>query len=112
VYSSFWGTCTKDKRGRAIWRMEYEELRNKFETEYKKPESQKVYRLRQQRAEHPFGHIKRNLMADHFLIRGLDGVKAEMSILATCFNLRRMMTIVGIALLKEILSGYSTNPAA
>jgi transposase len=109
---SNWGTCTKDKRGRAIWRMEYEELRNKFETEYKKPESQKVYRLRQQRAEHPFGHIKRNLMADHFLIRGLDGVKAEMSILATCFNLRRMMTIVGIALLKEILSGYSTNPAA
>lgn len=106
------GICTKSKEGRTIRRFDNEEIRERFEEIYNKPESQEIYKLRQQRSEHPFGHIKRNLGADHFLLRGQDGVKAEMSLLSACFNLRRMMTIVGITHLKEILSGYSTNPAA
>jgi transposase len=47
-------------------------------------------------AELPFGHIKRNLNAGHFLLRGLDGVRAEASLLASCFNLARMITLLGV----------------
>jgi hypothetical protein len=53
--------------------------------------------------EHPFGHIKRNLQANAFLLRGRDGVGAESSLLATCFNLVRMMTILGTGKLIEKL---------
>ena len=45
--------------------------------------------------EHPFGLIKRNLKTDAFLMRNRDGVQAEASLLATCFNLVRMMGILG-----------------
>jgi hypothetical protein len=47
--------------------------------------------------EHPFGHIKRNLKTDAFLMRGRDGVNAETSLLATCFNLARMITLLGVS---------------
>lgn len=104
------GECTKSKSGRTICRYWDEESRKRFEAEYNKPESQEVYRLRKQRVEHPFGHIKRNLGTDHFLLRGLEGVRAEMSLLAACFNLRRMMTIGGIAQLRKSVRLYATKP--
>ncbi len=72
------GRCTKSKRdGRKISRLFKEELREKLETSYKLPSSQKIYALRKQKAELPFGHIKHNLKVSHFLLRGLNGVKAE-----------------------------------
>jgi len=49
-----------------------------------------------QKAELPFGHIKRNLNVNAFLLRGLEGVKAEMSLLASCFDVSRMITILGV----------------
>jgi len=63
--------------------------------------SQAIYKLRQQKAELPFGHMKRNLKVDAFLLRGRDGVKAEALLLASCFNIRGMMSIIGIRALIE-----------
>ena len=74
-----------------------EELVQKLEAQYKQSESQEVYRLRKQKVELPFGHIKHNLKVSGFLLRGLDGVKAETSILASCFNIARMISIIGIS---------------
>ena len=62
----------------------------------KEEESQKLYKLRKEKAELPFGHMKRNLGAGQFLLRGKEGVNAELSILSTCFNIARMITIIGI----------------
>ena len=45
--------------------------------------------------EHPFGHIKRNLGMTYFLLRGREGVQAEIGIAATGFNIMRMITILG-----------------
>jgi transposase len=92
-----WQTCTKGKSGRRLVRLDNEELMEKFESQYKEEESQKIYIKRKDRVEHPFGHIKRNLKTDAFLMRGLDGVNAETSLLATCFNVVRMITIFGIS---------------
>jgi transposase len=97
------GKCTKAKEGRSILRNVNEKLREELEAEYLKEESQEVYKLRQQRVEHPFGHIKRNLGADHFLLRRRDGVRAEMSLLSTCFNLRRMITLIGLNQIIELM---------
>jgi len=93
------GACTKSQQGRRINRLINEEVRQKLEAQYEQPESQAIYKLRQQKAELPFGHIKRNLKVDAFLLRGRDGAKAEASLLASCFNIRRMITIIGVPVL-------------
>ncbi len=72
-----------------------EEVREKLERQYEQPESQEIYKRRKSRIEHPFGHIKRNLGLTNFLLRGREGVQAELSIAATCFNIVRMITLFG-----------------
>lgn len=96
--------CTKGKRGRRINRLINEEVREKLKSQYEEPESQEVYKLRQQKAEIPFGHIKRNLKVSAFLMRGRDGARAEMSLFGTCFNMARMITILGVSVLIEKLT--------
>ena len=96
-------TCTTNKQGRKISRLINEEAREKIKTEYEQPESQDIYKLRKERVELPFGHIKRNLKADAFYIRGRDGANAEISLLASCFNIASMITILGIPKLIESL---------
>jgi len=91
------GVCTKSRRGRKIMRMLKEELRQKLERQYEQPDSQEIYKLRKQKVELPFGHIKHNLQVGGFLLRGLPGVKAEMSILSSCFNIARMISIIGVS---------------
>lgn len=91
-----WGECTSSKEGRKLVRLKKEEIKQRLEMQYKEPASQEVYVRRKARVEHPFGHIKRNLKTDAFMTRGRDCVQAETSILATCFNLTRMMSLVGI----------------
>ena len=49
------------------------------------------------------GHIKHNLGVSGFLLRGLAGVKAEFSILTSCFNITRMMRLPGTEKLIELL---------
>ena len=53
-----------------------EEVRERLKSQYEEPESQAIYKLRQQKAEIPFGHIKRNLKVSAFLMRGRDGAKS------------------------------------
>ena len=89
------GVCTNSKRGRALIRLRGEELREKLEARYASEEGQAIYKKRKETAELPFGHIKRNLGAGAFLVRGLPGVNAEFSILATCFNIARTITLTG-----------------
>lgn len=97
------GVCTKSGNGRRINRLINEETRLKLEAQYTQPESQAIYNLRKQKVELPFGHIKRNLGVQAFLLKGLDGVKAEMSILASNFNITRMINILGVGVLIDKL---------
>ena len=93
----YFGECTTSrKNGRKIVRYVNEEFREGLAAQYEQPASQAVYRLRKQKVELPFGHMKRNLNASHFLLRGLEGVRAEASLLTSCFNLARMITLIGV----------------
>jgi transposase len=98
-----YGHCTKSPTGRTISRLLKEELRQKLEAQYNEPSSQEIYQLRKEKVELPFAHIKHNLKFDSFLLRGLKGAKAEASIIGTCFDLVRMITLLGVpALIKEL----------
>lgn len=90
------GVCTKASHGRLVTRLLKEDTRKRLEVIYAQPESQAIYKLRKQKVELPFGHIKRNLKVDAFLLRGRDGAKLEMSLLASCFNIARTITIFGV----------------
>ena len=101
-----YGQCTEAKKGRKIIRLPLEEVKERLEAQYEEASSQEIYARRKARVEHPFGHIKRNLKTDGFLIRGQTGVNAETSLLGTCFNLARMITILGVSGLIEKLMAF------
>jgi len=97
--------CTNSRHGRELHRYLDEEYREHLAQCYAKPENQAIYAKRKAKVELPFGHIKRNLGAGAFLLRGIVGVRAEMSLLSSCFNIRRMITILGVAGVIEKLTG-------
>jgi hypothetical protein len=99
--------CTKNKTGKTIARLVREKQRQHYEDLYHTEESQRLYRLRKEKVEHPFGHIKRNLGVQSFLLRGIAGANAEISLLGTCFNIRRLMTIFGMTALLEKLATWT-----
>lgn len=99
------GGCTKSLSGRRIIRLAEEDFKEQMEANYKLPENQAIYKLRKETVEHPFGHMKRNLGAGQFLLRGTSKVNSQVSLLGTCFNIARMITILGIPeLLKKLTS--------
>lgn len=101
------GACTTDKRqGREINRLKHQEVADQLEADYLQPQNQEIYTRRQHLAESPFGHIKHNLRAGYFLLRGRKGANTEMSLLSTAYNITRMINILGgskelIALLQK-----------
>lgn len=99
------GVCTKSRNGRTVTRLDQEELMEQLKSTYQSPEGQEIYKLRGQKAELPFGHMKRNLGAGQFMLRGRAKADAEVSILSTCFNISRMITLIGIPTLILKLNG-------
>jgi transposase len=99
------GECTTYPRGKTVTRLLKEDFLQAMEQQYQQPESQEIYRRRKQKAELPFGHLKHNLKVDAFLLRGLEGVRAEASLLSTCFNMVRMISIMGVSGLVARLGG-------
>jgi transposase len=91
-----YGKCTNNKRGRCIIRLRNEKLKEELEAIYISEYGQAVYKKRKEKVELPFGHIKRNLNGGAFLLRGLKGTTAEMALFSTCFNISRMITILGM----------------
>ena len=60
-------------------------------------------RIRRQTVEHPFGTIKAWMGATHFLTRGLKRVSTEMSLQVLAYNLKRMISILGVHPLLEAI---------
>jgi transposase len=52
--------------------------------------------VRRETVEHPFGSIKQWMNQGAFLMRGLENVRAEFSLTALAYNLRRAINIIGI----------------
>jgi len=59
----------------------------------KTPEGRKLYALRKQTPEPVFGIIKSVMGFRQFLLRGLDNVRGEWSLVTMCWNIRRIFTL-------------------
>jgi transposase len=64
-----------------------------------------VMQRRKGLVEHPFGTLKRWDDASYFLVRGLTAVRAEFSLMALAYNLRRAMNVLGVPRLLAALRG-------
>jgi transposase len=51
---------------------------------------------RRESVEHPFGSIKQWMGQGAFLMRRLENVRAEFSLTALAYNLRRAISLIGI----------------
>ena len=59
--------------------------------------------VRRQTAEHPFGTLKCWMGATHFLTKKLPKVATEMALNVLAYNLKRVMTIMGVGGLLEAM---------
>jgi transposase len=55
-----------------------------------------VLSQRRESVEHPFGSIKQWMGQKAFLMRRLDNVRAEFSLTALAYDIRRVITLLGI----------------
>jgi Transposase DDE domain len=83
--------CTNTYR--AVSRLEYEDALERMEE--RTAESPDILDRRREIVEHPFGTIKHWMNQGAFLMRGLEKVRAEFSLTALAYNLRRALNILG-----------------
>jgi hypothetical protein len=101
------GLCTSSPigRGRLIERSQYQDsvdannLRVRNEKE--------KYRLRQTMTEHPFGVVKRQWGYDHVIMKGLQKTDSEINLIFLCYNLKRVMNIMGINGILKAIKAFS-----
>ena len=83
--------CTNDVR--SVSRLENEDVLDRMAERLKaRPQ---VLDRRREIVEHPFGSIKQWMYQGAFLMRGLENVRAEFSLTALAYNLRRALNILG-----------------
>jgi CheY-like chemotaxis protein len=93
--------CTINKKFRRIKRWEYEAIVERVERRVRA--NSPIMKLRQQIVEHPFGTIKFWNDQRHFLMKGLDKVKAEFSLSTLAYDIKRAINVLGVkALLAAI----------
>jgi transposase len=86
--------CTRNKRNRRITRWEYEDVLERMKQRV--DQHPELMRQRKMIVEHPFGTIKRWMEQSFFLMRGRNKVSAEMSLTVLAYNLRRVITLIGV----------------
>lgn len=87
--------CTRNQASRRITRWVDEHVLE--EMAQRVAANPGIMRKRKVLAEHPFGVIKHAFGYGHFLMRGLESVRAEMSLSVLAFNIRRVINIVGVS---------------
>ena len=94
--------CSKAKYGKGIQRSEYQEYINNNKKRIEK--NKDYYRKRQAIVEHPFGTIKRQWGYSYIMTkRYMEKAEADVGIIFTVYNLRRIINIVGIKALESYL---------
>ena len=93
--------CTPSKIRRHK-RWEHEGVLDKMQARLDRmPDAMKI---RRQTAEHPFGTLKAWMGSCHFLTKTLEKVKTEMSLHVLAYNMKRMITILGVKPLLQAIA--------
>jgi len=94
--------CSKAICGKAIQRSEFQELVDNNKKRI--AENKELYRKRQAIVEHPYGTIKRQWGFSYILTKkGINRASADVGFIMIAYNLRRIINIVGIKMMKEYL---------
>ena len=93
--------CTTNLR--RVSRLENEAVLDRMAARLKaRPE---ILDRRRKIVEHPFGSIKQWMNQGAFLMKGLDNVRAEFSLTALVYNLRRALNILGVEAMMAAVRG-------
>lgn len=87
--------CTRNQEYRRITRWVHEAILERMEQRVQA--HWEVMNQRKQMVEHPFGTIKFWNNQRHFLMRGLENVRAEFNLAALAYNIKRAITLVGVS---------------
>ncbi|MBV8165828.1 MAG: IS1182 family transposase, partial [Alphaproteobacteria bacterium] len=90
---------------REIERWEHEEVVQQHRTRMAGADAAAVLKRRKELAEHPFGTLKCRAGYRHFLVRGFTKVRGEWGLMALCYNLGRMLQIIGLVRFIAALAG-------
>jgi len=94
--------CTKAKYGKGIQRSEYQHYINNNKERIE--QNKDCYRRRQAIAEHPYGTIKRQWGFNYIITKkGKERAGADVGLMFTAYNLRRIINIIGKDVFKEYL---------
>ena len=86
--------CTSNKNGRIISRWVHEQILEEMRQRIKAHPD--ILKKRKSMVEHPFGTIKQAMGSHHFLTRGINNVKTEMSLHVLAYNLKRVLNAVSM----------------
>lgn len=95
--------CVGENRRIKRWKHEdvLEEVQEKLE------QTPDAMTIRARTVEHPFGTIKLWTGSRHFLTKGLDNVRTEMSLNVLAYNLQRMISVLGVVELIKVVRALS-----
>lgn len=93
--------CTTDPRFHRIKRWEDEAILERVQQRVRANPG--IMKLRMQIVEHPFGTIKFWNDQRHFLMKGLQKVRAEFSLSTLAYNIKRAMHVLGVRALLAAL---------
>jgi transposase len=82
--------CTRNPRGRSIERMPWADAVDRHRAQMRTETARERMRRRRQLIEPVFGTIKEHLGLRRFLLRGLEGVRAEWLLTGCAYNLRKL----------------------
>lgn len=68
-------------------------------------------KTRGQLAEHPFGTLKHRAGMHHFLMRGLEQCRGELSLMVLGYHFTRVLNILGFEALRDYCARRPENPA-
>jgi transposase len=91
--------CTRNKRGRIIFRGEFEDAVERLRSRLGASEGKEGLKLRRELAEHPFGTMKRAFNQGYLLLKGMRKVKGEVGFTMLAYNMRRAINILGVGML-------------
>ena len=94
--------CTRNKEGRRITRWVHEEILEQMEKRV--ASNPDLMKKRKMIVEHPFGTIKHWNDQGYFLMRGLEKVRAEMSLSALAYNIKRVINILDVPKMIQALA--------
>ena len=80
---------------RSVFRWEHEAVLERHRARMASQDSSRLMGRRSAIVEHPFGTLKCRAGYQHFLVRGLDKVRGEWSLMALCYNFTRVLNILG-----------------